>query len=328
MYYLDRGLAPTQKVRAFQRAAVIVAGLEDDELVSRVSQDTLAALAGIGPSTGSVIADAVAGRSPEYLEQLEHDTACPPEIGSELRSVIRGDLHCHTTWSDGGASIREMAATGAALGHEHLAITDHSPRLTVAHGLSVERLGDQLAEIDVLRAEVAPLRILTGMEVDILPDGNLDLPEDVLGELDIVVASVHSELRMDPRAMTERMVRAIASPHVDILGHCTGRRIVGRGRPPSAFDAEIVFAACARFGTAVEINCRPERRDPPPELVDLALEWDCDFAIDTDAHAPGQMEWQNWGCDLATRQRIPAGSIVNTWTAEDLLDWAGSHPVG
>jgi putative hydrolase len=130
---------------------------------------------------------------------------------------------------------------------------------------------------------------------------------------------------MERQEMTRRMVSAVASPHVDILGHCTGRKLVGRGRPPSVFDPEIVFAACAQFDTALEINCRPERQDPPDELVDLALDWDLHFAIDTDAHAPGQMEWQAYGCDKAARHGIEPARIVNTWAADDLVAWAGSH---
>ena len=173
---------------------------------------------------------------------------------------------------------------------------------------------------------IAPFRILTGMEVDILDDGRLDLSGALLERLDVVVASVHSKLRMDEREMTRRMVTAVADPNVDVLGHCTGRRIPGRGRPPSQFDAEIVFAACSRFDTAVEINCRPERRDPPVELLRLALEWGCKVSIDTDAHAPGQLEWLAWGCGLAADEGIGADRIVNAYGVDDLLDWADSHP--
>jgi putative hydrolase len=160
------------------------------------------------------------------------------------------------------------------------------------------------------------------MEVDILEDGRLDLSDELLGRLDVVVASVHSKLRMERQAMTERMVRAAASPHVDILGHCTGR-MIGK-RPPSTFDADYVFAACAQFGTAVEINCRPERLDPPRELIDLALEYGCWFAIDSDAHATGQLEWQPHGCDRAAEREVPIERIVNTLTADDLLAWVAA----
>lgn len=327
IYFLDRGLAPRHKVRAFNTAAERIGELSDDELESLVSTNKLQDISGIGASTGSVITAAVKGVPAEYLDDLERKSASETTIGTGLRSQLRGDLHLHTLWSDGGATLRSMAETAMALGHDYAAITDHSPRLTIAHGLSETRLQDQLAEIAMLNMELAPFRILTGMEVDILEDGSLDLSDDALSGLDVVVASVHSRLRMDRQEMTRRMVRAIASPHVDVLGHCTGRMILGSGRPQSAFDPEIVFAACAQFDTAVELNCRPERRDPPTDLIELAREWGCKFSINTDAHAPGQMEWQNWGCDLLAGLEIPPESIVNTWEATALVDWATSHPV-
>ena len=219
-----------------------------------------------------------------------------------------------------------MARTAQDLGHEYLVVTDHSPRLTIAHGLNRERLLQQLDEIEQLNEQLAPFRILTGMEVDIHEDGSLDQDDDLLERLDVVVASVHSKLRMPEADMTRRMVLAVASPHVDILGHCTGRKVVGSGRPQSQFDADIVFAACARFGTAVEINCRPERQDPPEELLALALDWDCRISIDTDAHAPGQLEWQAYGCDKAAKMEIEPERIVNTMPADDLIAWTKTHP--
>lgn len=318
---LDRSLAPGQKVRAFQRAATVVAGLAPDELAARAAAGTLTELDGIGTSTGGVIADAVLGRPSEYVARLERTTQIDPGVGAELAAQLRGDCHTHTTWSDGGASLEQMARAAMALGHEYLVVTDHSPRLTVAHGLSPERLADQLDEIAALNERLAPFRILTGMEVDILVDGALDLDEELLGRLDVVVASVHSKLSMPAEEMTRRMVMAVASPHVDILGHCTGRKVVGRGRAPSRFDADLVFAACAQFGTAVEINCRPERQDPPEDLLRLALGWGCDIAIDTDAHAPGQLEWLPYGADKAVRCEVPVERIINTRSADELLAW-------
>jgi putative hydrolase len=163
------------------------------------------------------------------------------------------------------------------------------------------------------------------MEVDILEDGRLDLDDELLASLDVVVASVHSKLRMPADEMTPRMVLAMASPHTDILGHCTGRIVVGRGRPQSEFDPELVFAACSRFDKAVEINSRPERLDPPDDLLALAVEWNCKIAIDTDAHAPGQLEWLPYGCDKAARADVPVESIVNSWATDDLLAWTASH---
>ena len=223
-----------------------------------------------------MIAQAWSGREPDVLVELR--SAAEDLGGGEIRAALRGDLHLHSNWSDGSAPIEEMMATAAALGHEYCALTDHSPRLTIANGLSPDRLRKQLDVIDGLRDRFAPMRILTGIEVDILDDGSLDQEPELLDRLDIVVASVHSKLSMDSAAMTRRMVRAVSNGHADVLGHCTGRLVAGnRGiRPESKFDAEAVFTACRDHGTAVEINSRPERRDPPTRLLNLALEIGCD----------------------------------------------------
>ena len=273
VHYLDRELAPSPKVRAFQRALQVADALSNTELAERATAGTLTEIDGLGPSTARVIAEALAGADDGYLAALERRSRVPIGAGGPVIERLRGDCHCHTTWSDGGASLRAMAETAAALGHEWVAITDHSARLTVAHGLDESRLRRQMSEIAQINAEMAPFTILTGMEVDILEDGSLDLSDELLAELDIVVASVHSKLRMPSAEMTPRMVAAIANPNTDILGHCTNRKVVGGGRPPSTFDADIVFAACAQFDKAVEINCRPERQDPPEELLQLAVEW-------------------------------------------------------
>jgi len=328
VYLMDRGLAPSQKIRAFQAAHEVVVGLDADELVERVRLGTITELASIGSSTGTVISAAVLGEPDRYLEDLDQSTRHEAGIGAELREAIRGDLHCHTTWSDGGASIAEMATAAALLGHDYVAITDHSPRLTIAHGLSPERLSTQLDDIAELNRTSSDFRILTGAEVDILVDGSLDLPEEILARLDIVVASVHSKLSMPEAEMTRRMVLAAASPHVDILGHCTGRKIIGTGRPPSRFDADLVFAACAQFGTAVEVNCRPERQDPPLELLEQAVDWGCLLSIDTDAHAPGQLEWQPSGCDKVAGLGVAGDRVINTWSADELTSWTSSRLVG
>jgi putative hydrolase len=326
MYLLDRQLAPAPKVKAFERARDLVNEMDPAELRKLHDEGRLKELPGIGDSTGGVIAEALDGKVPAYLAKLEETTAIPMGEGDAIRAALKGDCHTHSHWSDGGAPIRTMAEAAQALGHEYLVMTDHSARLTVAHGLSAERLSDQLVEIDQLNEELAPFRILTGMEVDILEDGALDMTDEMLARLDVVVASVHSKLSMDRESMTKRMVLAMANPHTDILGHCTGRKVVGRGRPQSKFDAELVFAACARFDKAVEINCRPERQDPPEDLLQLALDWGCKVSIDTDAHAPGQLEWQPYGCDKAARLGIDPGEIVNTMAADDLVAWAASHP--
>jgi putative hydrolase len=217
-----------------------------------------------------------------------------------------------------------MAQAARHLGHEWIALTDHSPRLTVANGLSAERLAAQLELIGKLNDELAPFRILTGIEVDILEDGSLDQREDLLRRLDVVVASVHSQLRMPAGPMTRRMVTAVRNPHVDVLGHCTGRLLSdrsrgGRGRrPESVFDPEAVFGACREAGVAVEINCRPERRDPPGRLLRLAAEAGCLFAIDTDAHAPGQLDWLANGTVRAEQAGITADRVINTRGAGQL----------
>lgn len=326
VYLLDRDLAEGRRIQAYVKARDLVRELGDDVIAARHAEGSLLDLPGIGASTGKVIALALDGGIDEHLATLDAETAIEVGEGGALRATLRGDCHSHTTWSDGGASLDEMVRTAISLGHEYLVVTDHSPRLTIAHGLNRERLVAQLDEIERVREQVAPFRVLTGIEVDILQDGGLDQDDDLLERLDIVVASVHSKLSMPEPEMTRRMVLAVASPHVDILGHCTGRKVVGAGRPQSTFDADIVFAACARFDTAVEINCRPERQDPPEELLSLAIDWGCKVAIDTDAHAPGQLEWQAYGCDKAARLGIEPDQIVNALPADDLIAWAASHP--
>jgi putative hydrolase len=179
----------------------------------------------------------------------------------------------------------------------------------------------QLDVVAALNQDMAPFRILTGIEVDILEDGTLDQTDDILSRLDVVVASVHSKLRMEKEQMTRRMIAAIANPHTDVLGHCTGRYVTGRGRPQSQFDAELVFHACERFEVAVEINSRPERLDPPNDLLTLAVEMGCRFAIDTDAHAPGQLEWQPYGAEKAAETGVTIDRVVNSWSGDALLDW-------
>jgi putative hydrolase len=212
-----------------------------------------------------------------------------------------------------------MPEAARDLGHEWIALTDHSPRLTVANGLSASRLEAQLELVGKLNEELAPFRILTGIEVDIGEDGSLDQREDLLGRLDVVVASVHSQLRMPSGPMTRRMVAAVRNPHVDVLGHCTGRLLGGRGRrPESAFDPAAVFGACREAGVAVEINCRPERRDPPGRLLRLAAEAGCLFAIDSDAHAPGQLDWLANGTVRAEQAGITPDRVINARPAADL----------
>jgi putative hydrolase len=316
-FQLERAGAPTYRVRAFRRAAQVVDDLPAGELDQRLREGTLQALPGIGPATAEAITQAAGGQEPDYLRRLLGEV--PPVDPTALRAALRGDCHTHSDWSDGGSPPREMAEAARDVGHEWIALTDHSPRLTVANGLSAERLRAQLELVGQLNARLAPFRILTGIEVDILEDGMLDQDDDLLGRLDVVVASVHSSLRMAAGPMTDRMVAAVSSPHVDVLGHCTGRLLTargrpgsGRGRPESAFDPEAVFAACRDHGVAVEINCRPERQDPPDRLLRLAVEAGCVFAIDTDAHAPGQLDWLDSGCARAEAFGIGPDRVINT----------------
>ncbi|MBK1786108.1 PHP domain-containing protein [Prauserella cavernicola] len=320
--HLERAGEPSYRVRAFRRAASVADELPEGELAERADKGTLTQLSGIGKSTAAVIVDALAGREPAYLTDLESRGAPGIPDGGALHAALRGDCHTHSDWSDGGSPIGEMAEAARALGHEYVVLTDHSPRLTVANGLSAERLRRQLDLVRELNAELAPFRILTGIEVDIHADGTLDQEPELLAELDVVVASVHSLLRMPAAEMTERMLTAVANPRVNVLGHCTGRLVTGRGRPESQFDAEAVFTACRDNDVAVEINSRPERLDPPRRLLRLAKELGCRFSIDSDAHAPGQLGWLPFGCVRATECGVGAADVVNAMNADDLVSWA------
>jgi len=320
-YYKDRAREEPRRVMAYRNAADIVEGLTEAERERHGAANSWQSLPGIGPKTAKVIAQAWVGREPDVLVELR--SAAKDLGGGDIRTSLKGDLHVHSDWSDGSAPIEEMMLAAKELGHEYCALTDHSPRLKVANGLSAERLRNQLAVIDELRDMIAPMRILTGIEVDILEDGSLDQEPELLERLDVVVASVHSKLSMDAPSMTRRMINAVTNPHADVLGHCTGRLVTGgRGiRPESKFDAEKVFTACRDAGTAVEINSRPERRDPPTRLLNLALEIGCLFSIDTDSHAPGQLEFLGYGAQRALDAGVPTERIVNAWSAEKLLEW-------
>jgi putative hydrolase len=322
-YLLERGREPTYRVRAFRSAADALRAAGPADVAELAENGRLRGLPGIGEKTERVVLEALSGEVPSYLRKLEGEVGSDDhfEEGEALRHRLQGDLHLHSDWSDGGSGIAEMATAARDLGHAYMALTDHSPRLTVANGLTAERLRRQLEVVAALNEELAPFRVLTGIEVDILEDGTLDQEPDLLAELDVVVASVHSKLRMEAEAMTRRMVAAVADPNVDILGHCTGRLVVGRGRPESQFDADAVFGACAEHDTAVEINSRPERLDPPRRLLRQVVEHGCRVAIDTDAHAPGQLEWQPYGCVRAVECEVPVESVVNAWSLDELLAW-------
>ena len=332
-FLLERSQADTYRVRAYRGAAQALAALDADEVLERVRAGTVTSLKGVGAKTAAVVAASVTGAVPETLQRLEDEASEPVVVldGSAhgLQAALRGDCHTHSDWSDGGSSPSVMAyAARDDVGHEWTVLTDHSPRLTVARGLSPQRLRDQLALVARLNDDLAPFRLLTGIEVDINPDGTLDQEPELLERLDVVVGSVHSELRMPAHEMTRRMVRAIANPHLDVLGHCTGRLVAGprSPRPESSFDADVVIAACVDRGVALEVNARPERLDPPRRILTAAVEAGCLLAIDTDAHAPGQLTWQPYGVARASECGAQAENVVTTWTADQVLTWTSTTP--
>ena len=319
-YLLERERASRFKSKAFRSAAAAIEGLDDAAL----RDPGLRRRNGIGDSTYAVIREALEGRVPAYLAQLRERAGAAQE--SVLRPLLRGDLHAHSDWSDGLTPIPAMVDAARALGHEYLALTDHSPRLRVANGLSPQRLREQRDVVGAINAAAdGGFTLLAGIEVDILEDGTLDQEPELLDVLDIVVASAHSKLRMETGPMTRRLVSAASDPRVDVLGHVTGRLVEGsRGtRPPSEFDAREVFAACAAHGVAVEINSRPERQDPPDDLLALALELGCLFSIDSDAHAPGQLSLIDHGAARAERAGVPPERIITTWPLDRLRAWTG-----
>ncbi|MFJ6077598.1 PHP domain-containing protein [Pseudarthrobacter sp. NPDC092419] len=327
-FWLERGRAATFKVQAFRKAAAAISGLPPEEVRARAVSGRLKSMKGIGDRTFQVIRQAVEGNVPEYLADLREKGAKPLAAGgAELSRQLRGDLHSHSEWSDGGSPIEVMLAAAAVLGREYVALTDHSPNLTIANGLSAERLNEQLDVVAALNGgDGTGPTLLSGIEVDILESGELDQDPALLDRLDVVVASVHSKLRADTKTMTRRMLGGIRAPHTNVLGHCTGRLVEGsRGtRPPSDFDARVVFAACAEHNVAVEINSRPERQDPPDALIQLALEAGCLFSIDSDAHAPGQLDFLQYGAERAERNGVPAERIVTTWPVDRLLEWTAT----
>lgn len=246
-YLLERGGATSYRADAFRAAVRSLERAGEDEVRSRLASGTLTDLPGVGARTAEVAQAAAAGGDVPYLDDLEEQyPAADPGDGAPLLAALRGDLHAHTEASDGSTSVQEMVLAAMDLGHEYLAITDHSPRLTVANGLSAARLRAQLDQLDALNRAIAPFRVLSGIEVDVLGDGSLDQEPELLDRLDVVVASVHSKLRMDRDAMTRRMRAAVANPRVDVLGHCTGRQLTGRRRRPRASSTRRPCSRTAR----------------------------------------------------------------------------------
>ncbi len=232
---------------------------------------------------------------------------------------MRGDLHMHTTASDGHNTLEEMVEAARARGYEYIAIADHSAGRAVAGGLSVERLRAQIAAIRALDERVDGIRVLSASEVDIRADGTLDYPDEVLAELDLVVASIHSAMGQDEDVMTRRLLSAIENPHVDIIGHLTAR-LVGQ-REPVRLDRAAVFAAAARTRTALEVNAHPSRLDLKDADVRLAREAGCLLTIDTDAHSIADLDLMIYGVKTARRGWAEARDVLNTRPLDELLAW-------
>lgn len=232
---------------------------------------------------------------------------------------LKGDLHTHTRASDGTATAQEMAEAARQLGHQYIAVTDHSQSLAIAGGLKPEQLKLQATEICKLNQSFSDFRILRGSEVDILRDGSLDFPDKVLADLDVVVASIHSHMKLDEAAQTDRLIQAIKNPHVDIIGHPTGR-ILGR-RDPYPLALERVLEACARTGTALELSASPSRLDLSDLNARLAKQRGVRLTIDTDAHSMPELSGLEHGVDQARRAWVEPGDVVNTMDLAALLAW-------
>jgi DNA polymerase (family 10) len=250
----------------------------------------------------------------------ERRHACDGETPVELvaQEDLRGLVHAHTTWSDGRLTIAQLAEAAQARGFHYLALSDHSVSARYANGLSVERLRAQGDEVRAWNAAHKSFPVLRGAEVDILPDGSLDYADDVLEELDFVIASVHSSFTQAREAMTERLVRAVRNPHVDILGHPTGRLLLRRD--PYAVDLDRVLEACGEAGTAVEINANPWRLDLDPSLHGRAKELGIALPICPDAHDAGDLDLVRWGVLAARRGGLGAADVPNTRDAAGFLE--------
>jgi DNA polymerase (family X) len=232
---------------------------------------------------------------------------------------IRGDLHLHSNWSDGRATILELADRARELGYEFLSIADHSHSLAIANGLNEERLRQQWLEIREANEQVPGVRLLRANEVEVRRDGSLDFPDDLLAELDLVVASLHSGRNMSREDLTERLLMAVENPHVDIIGHPTGRII--DQRPGADYDWERIFKAAARTRTALEINANPARLDLPEQLAREAVSAGVLIAINTDAHDLSGLDIMEYGVAIARRGWVPKDSVINTWDRDRLLEW-------
>jgi DNA polymerase (family X) len=222
---------------------------------------------------------------------------------------IRGDLHVHSTWTDGTAGIEDMARAAKALGYQYIALTDHSRRIAMVHGLDPRRLSSQMREIDRLNEKLDGVTVLKGIEVDILKDGRLDLPDASLAQLDLVVASVHSHFGLPREVQTERIIRAMGNRHVSVLGHPTGR-LIGE-REPCELDMDRVIAAARELGCHLEVNAEPDRLDLNDVHIQAAREAKVKLALSTDAHSTGALGYMRFGIDQARRGWLEPDDVVN-----------------
>ena len=306
--------------RAFSRAAATLHRLKPDLAAVR-SGPGLESIEGIGSGIAKVLIELLETGHSAYLERLREEVGeeTPVAAGEGVNPAqLKGDLHCHTDWSDGGATVLEMARAARARGYSYLAITDHSPRIKVVNGLGPERLAAQAAEIKRAMERMPGFTILRGIECDILEDGSLDLPDEALAELDVVIISPHVKLKMEAAEMTERMLRAVSSPHADIVGHPTGRRL--GSRPGATYDFEKVFKTAAAHHTALEMDCDPARMDLSPELARLAAECGCMLSLDSDAHYIDQFAYVDQGAWMARQAGIGPDRLLNCLDLPDLLD--------
>jgi DNA polymerase (family 10) len=227
---------------------------------------------------------------------------------------IKGQVHCHTTWSDGAHTVEEMARAALARGYQYLCITDHSRSLGIANGLSIERLWEQKEEIKTVQARVPGIRLWHGTEMEVKTDGSLDYPDDVLAELDFVVASIHTGLRQDRETLTRRALNAIRNPHVKVLAHPTGRLLTNR--PGGDFDMDAIFQTAAETGTLLEINAAPERLDLNDEHVRQAISRGVKLVINSDAHHVDQFDNLKFGVATACRGWATKDDVANTLSLE------------
>ena len=316
-YLLRQDAEERFRAKAFAAASWSIAISKPDlDALHRTNQ--LTSIEGVGEGIAKVLAGLIETGASSYLDRLRTEMGQPArDDESDLDlSRYQGDVHSHTNWSDGKATMLQMAQGAQALGYRYLGVTDHSPRIKVVHGLDAERLLAQSREMAEVQAQVEDVTLLQGIEVDILEDGALDLPDAVLELLDVVIASPHVKLRQEAAAMTERMLRAVSNPHVDVVGHPTGRR--PGAREGASYDFEAVFKEAARHNVALEIDCDPARMDLSPEMARLALECGCNFTLDADAHMPAELAYVPMAAWMARRAGIPEDRILNWRTLEDL----------